>query len=117
MQSPSLPSSTSQESSPQAAAGGSEVKTGWDDRGFKTTYTVAGPAATQKPQYNEQGFLVTSTPALQSRSTPTPAIKAANSAESSAGIKVHKAAATGAANVRNFGHLLGAVCLGGALLL
>ena len=119
LQSPSLPSSTSQESSPQAsvAAGGSEVKTGWDDRGFETTYTAAGSAATEKPQYDEKGFPMTPTPALQSRSTPTPAMKAADSAESSADVTVHKAVATGAASVRNLGPLLGAVCLGGALLL
>ena len=119
LQSPSLPSSTSQELSPQAsgAAGGYEVKTGWDDRGFKTTYTVAISAATQKPQYNEQGFLITPTPALQSRSTPTPAIKVADSASTSAGVVVHEAVTTGGANSNIFSPLLGAACLGGVLLL
>ncbi|KAL8831540.1 MAG: hypothetical protein Q9191_000818 [Dirinaria sp. TL-2023a] len=119
--SPSRPTSTSQDSSPQAsgAAGGYKVTTGWDQRGFKTTKTVADSAATQKPQYNEQGFLITPTPALQSRSSPTPAAKVADQASSGANVQVHKAAATNGAQAKSFGSLpfLGAACLGGALLL
>lgn len=116
LQSLSLPTSTSQVSLPQAsaAAGGYKVTTGWDQRGFPTTYTVADSAATQEPKYNNQGFLITSTPTVQS---PTAAAQAANSASSAAKVQIHKAAATGGANTMNVGSLLGAVCLGGALLL
>ena len=121
LQSPSPPTSTLQDSLPQAsgAAGGYEITTGWDDRGFKTTKTILNSVATQKPQYNEQGFLITSAAALQSRSSPTPAGKVADQASSAANVQVHKAVATGGAHAKSVGSLpfLGAACLGGALLL
>ena len=115
LQSPSLPISTSQVSLPQASAvgGGYETSTGWDQRGFPTTYIVADSAATQKPVYNQQGFLITSTPTV---STPTAVAQAADTATSAAKVQVHKVANVGAP-AKSIGSLLVAACLGGALLL
>lgn len=118
LQSPSLPTSTSQVSLPQASAagGGYSISTGWDQQGFATTYTVADSAATQKPQYNQQGFLVTSTPTVQSSFTP--AAQGVDSTSSAAPkVQVHEAATTGGARANKVGPLLGVACLGGALLL
>lgn len=114
LQSPSLPTSTLQVSSPQAspAGGGYNISTGWDQQGFATTYTVADSAATQKPQYNQQGFLVTSTPTIQ------PSAQAVDSTNSAAPkVQVHEAVTTGGAKANKVGPLLGVACLGGALLL
>jgi len=118
LQSPSLPTSTSQVSLPQASAagGGYETSTGWDQQGFPTTYTVADSAATQKPQYNQQGFLVTPTPTVQSSFTV--AAQGVDSTSSAAPkVQVHEAATTGGAKANKVGPLLGVACLGGALLL
>lgn len=46
-----------------AAAGGGEVTTVFDQRGFPVVITVTPGATTLPRVYNEQGFLVTPTPA------------------------------------------------------
>lgn len=51
---------SSSPSSPPSGGAGLETSTGWDDRGFPTTYTIASTTAPNS--YDQQGFLITSTP-------------------------------------------------------
>ena len=76
LQSTSLPASSSSSPavSPQAlpSAGGSEVITTYDDKGFLTTMTVPAGWQTVVKSYNEQGFPITAAPT----STPAAALQA-----------------------------------------
>lgn len=49
-------------SSPPLAGAGLETITGWDDRGFPTTYTRQSGWQTLPRSYNEQGLLITGAP-------------------------------------------------------
>ncbi|TVY40726.1 putative extracellular glycosidase [Lachnellula occidentalis] len=68
-----LYSSADQSPSPSSPLSGVILETGWDDRGFATTRTIVSGGATKS--YDQQGFLITSTPAIAS----TPATAAAAS--------------------------------------
>jgi len=61
---PTSSSSVAQSLSPSSppSGGGVETITGWDDRGFPTTYTVASGYNTAPKSYDQQGFLITTTP-------------------------------------------------------
>ena len=104
---------------PQAsgAAGGYEVTTGWDQRGFRTTETIPDAVATQRPEYNDQGFLITSAAALQQKSTSAAVAQIAESS-SVAKVQIHKAVNNGGTYATRFDHMsfLGAVCLAGLSL-
>ncbi|TVY28087.1 putative extracellular glycosidase [Lachnellula hyalina] len=72
-----LSSSADQSSSPSSPSSGVILETGWDDRGFATTRTIVSGGATKS--YDQQGFLITSTPAMTSTMASTPATAAAAS--------------------------------------
>ncbi|TVY59388.1 putative extracellular glycosidase [Lachnellula cervina] len=76
-----LPASTpsfsaDQSPSPSSPSSGVILETGWDDRGFATTRTIVSGGAAKS--YDQQGFLITSTPAIIS--TPTTAATASTAA-------------------------------------
>lgn len=52
---------SSSPSSPSSAAG-LEYSTGYDNRGFLTTYTFTAGYESQSSSYDHQGFLITATP-------------------------------------------------------
>ena len=77
---PVLPTSLPVDS-PQGspAAGGSEVVTSFDQQGFPVLVTVTPGEATAPKQYNNQGFLITTSASLASRSSPTAVLENAAS--------------------------------------
>ena len=69
-----------------AGDGGYEVVTTYDQQGFPETITQLAGAATAVKSYNEQGFLITNSPSLTPRASPTAlADNAASSAIVAAG--------------------------------
>lgn len=74
--------------------GGVVTVTGYDQRGFPTTMVQVqgGPKS-----YNEQGFLITSTPSLAARSSPTAVAQAADSETTAAAEANKKVTKTSAA--------------------
>ncbi|KAL8930784.1 MAG: hypothetical protein Q9208_000325 [Pyrenodesmia sp. 3 TL-2023] len=96
---PNLPSGyktsqpVSSTSSPQGLSGASpaddglETVTEFDQRGFPTTIVQAIGAT---KQYNDQGFLITASPSLKVRASPTAALAQAADSEVTAGAQVNK---------------------------
>ena len=68
MSSTSLPAD-SQQGSP--GDGGYEVVTSFNQEGFPEIVTEQAGAATAVKSYNEQGFLITSSPTITTRASPT----------------------------------------------
>ncbi|KAI4259583.1 MAG: hypothetical protein LQ352_000651 [Teloschistes flavicans] len=87
-------SSPSDLSGASAVDGGVVTVTGYDQRGFPTTMVQVqgGPKS-----YNEQGFLITSTPSLAARSSPTAVAQAADSETTAAAEANKKVTKTSAA--------------------
>ncbi|KAL8690227.1 MAG: hypothetical protein Q9218_004278 [Villophora microphyllina] len=80
-------SSPSDLSGGSAAGGGLETVTGYDQRGFPTTMVQVQGAA---KQYNEQGFLITPTPSLAGRSSPTAGVAQAANGETTVAAGANK---------------------------
>ncbi len=109
----SLPSASPQ-GSPSVLGGGPETINAFDEKGFPTTIIRPAAEATEVKHYNEQGFLVTDSPA---KATPTFRLVAESASPS---IKATTAPTNAAANLGRFDSKLGAVCailLGGVLAL
>lgn len=66
---------------------GLETVTEFDQRGFPTTIVQAKGAT---KQYNDQGFLITASPSLEARASPTGALAQAADSEVTAGAQVNK---------------------------
>lgn len=62
-----------------AAAGGSEVVTSFNQQGFPVLVTVTPGEATAPKQYDNQGFLITTSASLAPRSSPTALVENAAS--------------------------------------
>lgn len=73
-----------------AGAAGYETVTTYNDQGFPVVVTQPAGYATAAKKYNDQGFLITPSPILDTRSTPT--ASAANGAGSANGETVVAAA-------------------------
>ncbi|KAL8757779.1 MAG: hypothetical protein Q9184_004117 [Pyrenodesmia sp. 2 TL-2023] len=84
---PNLPSGYKGLSGASPADDGLETVTEFDQRGFPTTIVQAKGAT---KQYNDQGFLITASPSLEARASPTAALAQAADSEVTAGAQVNK---------------------------
>ncbi|KAI9781899.1 MAG: hypothetical protein M1816_002163 [Peltula sp. TS41687] len=112
----SLPSSPVSPPSGSVAAAGVEVSTGWDERGFPTTYTIDPARATMPKSFDSRGFLITGGP-NSPQNTGRPALAGQNGGGQFAALSV---TSKGVAAVLRDGGITGGILagiLGGALML